>query len=73
MEEKILAAMREVLEDENVDTACAQDNCEAWDSLRHLNLIAELEDVFNVEFEPEEIAEMKSFSAIHRAVKSKLR
>jgi len=36
----------------------------AWDSLRHLNLIIELENEFNISFELEEIAEMKSISLI---------
>ena len=35
-----------------------------WDSLNHLNLIVELEDEFNVSFEPEDIAEMKSLDII---------
>lgn len=42
----------------------SQNNVEQWDSLRHLNLIIELEMEFNVEFEPEQIAQMKSLQEI---------
>jgi acyl carrier protein len=36
-----------------------------------LNLIAELEDEFDVEFEPEEIAEMKSVEIIKKVISAK--
>jgi acyl carrier protein len=36
-----------------------------------LNLIVELEDEFDMEFEPEEIAEMKSFEAVKNVIASK--
>ena len=43
-----------------------------WDSMRHLNLIVELESEFCVEFEPEEIAEMKDYERIKSLLYSKL-
>ena len=64
--------MREVLEDETIDTSCSQDSCDSWDSLRHLNLMLELEEEFNIEFEPEEIAEMKSFDKIYEIIERKI-
>ena len=42
----------------------SQGNVEQWDSLRHLNLIIELEMEFDTEFEPEQIAQMKSLQEI---------
>lgn len=72
MNERILGVMRNVLQTENIDENTNQCNCEKWDSLHHLNLIVELEDEFDVEFEPEEIAEMKSFDAVKRMLESKL-
>ncbi len=72
MKEQILEIMRQLFEDGDIDTSCAQDNCEAWDSLHHLNLIVELEEAFNIEFEPEEIAAMRSFSKVLEVVESKL-
>ncbi|MEI6681681.1 MAG: acyl carrier protein [Bacteroidota bacterium] len=50
----------------------SQKNCEKWDSLRHLNLIIELESEFDISIEPEEIAEMKSFEDVFRILQRKL-
>lgn len=71
MDERILTIMRDVFEDEAIDTTCSQGNCEKWDSLHHLNLICEIEEVFDVEFEPEEIAEMTCFSKVKEHIQSK--
>lgn len=35
-----------------------------WDSVEHLNLVVTLEQQFAVQFEPEEIEEMKSIGTI---------
>ncbi|RGK69131.1 acyl carrier protein [Parabacteroides sp. 20_3] len=73
MEEKILCVLKDVLGLESATKALSQQNCDKWDSLRHLNLIVELESEFSVEFEPEEIAEIKSFEDIKRLLKEKNR
>jgi len=52
-----------------VDANTSQSTCEKWDSLQHLNIIVALEDAFNLSFEPEEIAEMKSIALIEEFVK----
>lgn len=64
MEEKVFEIIKRVLELESVDETCSQSTCENWDSLRHLNLVVELESEFSTEFEPEEIAAMKSVKDI---------
>ena len=61
MEEKILCVLKNVLGLESATKALSQQNCDKWDSLRHLNLIVELESEFGVEFDPEEISGMKCF------------
>lgn len=71
MDEKILEIMTRVFQTEGLGTDCSQSNCEKWDSLHHLNLIVELEDEFGMEFEPEEIADMKSFSKVKEIIASK--
>lgn len=71
MDEKILEIMTRVFQTEGLGTDCSQSNCEKWDSLHHLNLIVELEDELGMEFEPEEIAEMKSFSKVKEIIASK--
>lgn len=71
MEQRIIKAMNAGLETSNATTATTQQNCENWDSLRHLNLIVELEAEFAVEFDPEEIAQMKSYADIKAALEAK--
>lgn len=71
MDERILTIMRNVFEDEAIDTTCSRESCEKWDSLHQLNLICELEEEFDVEFEPEEIAEMTTFAKVKEMLVSK--
>lgn len=72
MEDKILKILRTVLDDQEVDVTCSQENCEAWDSMHHLNLCFELEGELGIMFEPEEMAEMKSYDDIVKVVARKL-
>lgn len=71
MEQKILDVLKEAFELETVDTSCSQETCNAWDSMGQLNLVAELEDAFDVSLEPEEIGTMKSYVDIVRILKEK--
>ena len=71
MEEQIIKIMEDVLDEQGINLESTQDSLENWNSLRHLNLVSELEDAFDVEFDPEEIAEMKSVKAIVDFVKKK--
>jgi len=70
MTNKIIQIISEVLEIE-VDANASQATCEKWDSLRHLNIMVALEDAFDVSFEPEEMAEMKSVVAIEQMIQQK--
>jgi acyl carrier protein len=72
MEEKILEILKETFELDSVDKTCSQTTCPEWDSMGQLNLVAELEDAFDISLEPEEIGEMKSFDDVVRIVSSKL-
>jgi acyl carrier protein len=65
--------MRDVFENPNIDNTCSQENCDDWDSLHHLNLVSELEDEFDVEFEPEEISQMKSYDKIFSILSKKMK
>lgn len=73
MEQKILNVLKDTFELENVDTSCSQETCDAWDSMGQLNLVAELEDAFDISLEPEEIGTMKSYNDIVRILKSKVK
>ena len=72
LEDKVLNIMREVFEMENVSVDASQKNCPRWDSLHHLTLASELEDAFDIELEPEEIAEMKDFKSVIDLLNSKI-
>ena len=72
LEEKVLEIMRETFGVNDVTTEASQKNCEQWDSLRHLALASELEEAFDLELEPEEIADMTDFSRVIALLKSKI-
>ena len=71
MEQRILDVLKETFELETVDTTCSQETCDAWDSMGQLNLVAELEDAFDISLEPDEIGTMKSYNDIVRILMSK--
>ena len=68
MKEQILIIMSEVFELDILDfpNEVNQEQIDNWDSLRHLNSIVELEEAFDVSFEPEEISEMISIEKIEQ-------
>ncbi|MDR0603814.1 MAG: acyl carrier protein [Bacteroidales bacterium] len=70
MKERIKKVVSQVLKTD-VDDNTSQNTCASWDSLHHLNLIVELETEFDISFEPEEIAIMKSIDAIERMIETK--
>ncbi|MBQ9576139.1 MAG: acyl carrier protein [Muribaculaceae bacterium] len=72
VEEQVLGIMRDVFETEDVTIDASQKNCTKWDSLHHLTLASELEEAFNIELEPEEIAEMTDYDKVVAMIKSKL-
>lgn len=71
MKDRILKVASQALKTK-VNENTTQKDCVEWDSLNHLSLIIELEMEFDVSFEPEEIASMKSVLDIDEMLKSKL-
>ena len=71
MEDKILEILKDTFQLDSVDRNCSQSTCDSWDSMGQLNLVAELEDAFDISLEPEEIGTMKSFDDIVRILKGK--
>ena len=63
--------LKDTFELDSVDRNCSQSTCDSWDSMGQLNLVAELEDAFDISLEPEEIGTMKSFDDIVRILKGK--
>ena len=72
MTDKIIKVVSETL-DIHVDETTSQNTSEKWDSLRHLNIVVALEEAFDVSFEPEDIAEMKSIKNIERVLNNYLK
>lgn len=70
MEERIIELMKDVLETQDIDINSTQETIGNWTSLRHLSLASELEDEFGIEFDPAEIAEMKSVRQIADILRS---
>jgi len=73
MEVKVKEILAETLglNQSDIHADFKQENCAEWDSLQHLNIMVELEEVFEVSFEPEEISEMISLDKIIEVIKSK--
>lgn len=73
MEKKVLEILQRVFNLDSVNETCSQETCGKWDSMGQLNLVVELESEFDVELEPEEIGEMKSFRDVVRILNAKLK
>lgn len=71
MKEKILEVLKTTFELDSVDTTFSRLTCETWDSMGQLNLVAELEETFDISIEPEEIGTIKSYDDIVRLLKDK--
>jgi acyl carrier protein len=74
MNDKVKSIMANVFRTdiENITDDIKQKDVSFWDSLRHLNLIVELEEEFEISFEPEEIAEMITFKKVIFYINQKL-
>jgi acyl carrier protein len=74
MEEQIKKIMSAVFRvDESViNENSSSDTIESWDSLKHMNLIAALEEEFNIEFNEDDIVNMLNFKLIRLLVKEKI-
>lgn len=60
--EKYKKVFQEILEVEPQDVEKIKyQEIQAWDSIGHMNLIAELENVFEIEMETEDIIEFSDF------------
>jgi acyl carrier protein len=73
MEELIRQVMADVLDLDvkAIDESTCQDNTASWDSLNHINLVAALEQEFDVAFDVSEMESMLSFSDIVEVLRAK--
>jgi acyl carrier protein len=68
--EQLLAELLQIPVAEVTDELAMQ-NLEVWDSLKHMELIASLEEQFDVQLSFEEIVMMRSVGDIRRVMNSK--
>lgn len=72
IEKRLDKVLRETLGLDSVCENLSQKNCDAWDSVNHLNLILALEAEFGIEFSPEEIAGAQSRAAVLATLTQKI-
>ena len=72
IKEKIINIMRSSFSDQNIDENSTNDNTDSWESMNFLILIVNLESKFDIEFQPEEIADLNSFKTIYNSILNKL-
>ena len=56
------------LDPSQISAQTAPNNTPAWDSVGHLNLILELEEVFQIRFSSDEIPEVNSVERLQEAI-----
>ena len=71
MENRIKKVMSDVfnIDIESINNNSSPDNIENWDSLKHMNLIVALEEVFGVEFDDNDIENLLNFQLINLTIK----
>ena len=60
VKEKFWDAFKRVLDVDDCDAELRQENTEEWDSLKHVELIFELEEAFDIDVAPDDIADLYS-------------
>ena len=74
MENRIKEIMSVVFETDlsMIDDSASPETIENWDSLKHMNLVAILEEEFNITFSDDEILEMLNYKLILKIIRKKL-
>ena len=66
----VIAEVMRIPEEEISDTF-SMSNSDAWDSLKHMELIVSIESAFNVTLSADDIVEMINIKGIKKTLKSK--
>jgi len=66
LEQEVIKIMSEVfkIDSSSLNNETTQKMVAEWDSLKHLNLIVEIEEKYDISLDPEEIGEMVSVKSI---------
>lgn len=70
-ESKLIQTIAETLElpPEKITSQTSSDTIEAWDSLKHLDIVLNVERTYNVKFKTSEISELVSVERIEQALR----
>ena len=68
---KVIAAVLD-LDPGSVDETTSADTVEAWDSVRHMNLVLAVEETFGITLPDEEVVELTSFALLRAAIRERL-
>ena len=60
------------LEEVSVDDTTAYDSTEAWDSLKHLQLVSRLEEEFGFELPVDDVIDMSTFGRVKEIIRSNI-
>ena len=64
-EQQLVALVARILEiEEGVVLPLTRNDCPSWDSLRHIELVTEIEDLLGVDLSDEQVASLDSFEKI---------
>ena len=74
MVEVIKEILADVLElsKEQIDETITMENVDTWDSLRHMEIMLAIEGKFGIQFEPDELVDMTTYSDIKTLVNDKI-
>ncbi|OGJ46725.1 hypothetical protein A2483_00905 [Candidatus Peregrinibacteria bacterium RIFOXYC2_FULL_33_13] len=72
MSEKLQKIFFELLEIKNLPPDLSMQNTPEWDSLKHLQLLTEIEKTFNIEIDFRDSLKMTSVKEIEELIKSKI-
>ena len=72
---KVKAVLSSILDvsDKEISEDFSITNCKSWDSLKHLNIIFSLEEVFRIDFSDSDMEEINSFLKITKVIQEKLK
>ena len=74
MVEVIKEILADVLElsKEQINETITMENVDTWDSLRHMEIMLAIEGKFGIQFEPDELVDMTTYSDIKTLVNDKI-
>ncbi len=71
MEQEILEIFRMIFNNEEINIHTKKEDIQNWDSMNHLRLIMEIEEVYAIELEPEDMVLMNSVQSVLSIVQTK--